>query len=464
MVQLKILLYGVSHQTTPIEIRERYTIKDEDVPKQLNEIKQFDGVSEVVILTTCNRTEYYLYIDQTEFMHGDMLRYIGEYTGYDVSDVIATSYGKSNSDVAQHLFKVTTGLDSLMIGETQILSQVKNAFEVAHAEKVVGPILSSLFNKAISFSKKVHTKTALEQNSFNPSTAAVELLKNQWGDFKGKRVLLIGAGKMIRLAAKSLLENEADHITVVSRNRERAEEFAHELNDWARESYHPEKLKRYVYSADMVNLSRALASADAAIVATKASDYLVTSECIIGMQDIRNGVAKELLLMDLAVPRNVDPDLNLVQGIQIFDMDQIGLQIDQFREEREKLVKQILAEIDEAVLRFNSWYQERRAVPYIYQLRKGSMYTREKTMESLHQKLPELNDREIRVIDKHMQSIVNQLIKHPIQSMKEMARMNPSKDMNDALEVFARSIGINLEEKKEVPTEDIPIVEQGEEE
>ena len=101
---MKILLYGVSHQTTPIEIRERYTIKEDDVPKQLTEIKAFNGVSEVVILTTCNRTEYYLYIDQTEFMHGDMLRYIGEYTGYDVSDVISTSYGKSNSDVATHIF------------------------------------------------------------------------------------------------------------------------------------------------------------------------------------------------------------------------------------------------------------------------------------------------------------------------------------------------------------------------
>ncbi|MGX7417669.1 glutamyl-tRNA reductase [Carnobacterium gallinarum] len=461
---MKILLYGVSHQTTPIEIRERYTIKDEDVPQQLNEIKQFTGVSEVVILTTCNRTEYYLYIDQTEFMHGDMLRYIGEYTGYDVSDVIATSYGKSNSDVAQHLFKVATGLDSLMVGETQILSQVKNAFEVAHTEKAVGPILSSLFNKAISFSKKVHTKTTLDQNSFNPSTAAIQLLKEEWGDFKAKRVLLIGAGKMIRLAARSLLQNDAEHITVVSRNSIRAEHFAHELNEWAQDEYHPEKLKRYVYSADMDNLSRVLAGSDAVIVATKSSDYIITSESIIGMQDIRNGVVKELLLMDLAIPRNVDPDLSLIQGLRIFDMDQIGIQIDQFREEREKIVKQILAEIDEAVLRFNSWYQERRAVPYIYQLRKGSMDIRERTMDSLAKKLPELNEREARIIDKHMQSIVNQLIKHPIQSMKELARMNPSKDMNDALEVFARSVGIDLEVKCEIPTEDISIVVEQEEE
>lgn len=458
---MKILLYGVSHQTTPIEIRERYTIKEDVVPKQLTEIKAFNGVSEVVILTTCNRTEYYLYIDQTEFMHGDMLRYIGEYTGYDVSDVISTSYGKSNSDVATHIFKVATGLDSLMVGETQILSQVKFALKNAQEVATAGPILSSLFNKAVSFSKRVHTHTKIDQLSFNPSTAAVELLKLEWENLKEKRILLLGAGKMIRLAAKSLLENGAQHITVVSRNSLKAETFAHDMNEWVQTNYHPEKLKRYVYSAEYENLPMALAGADGVIVATKASEYIVTTESIIKMQAIRSGSVKELCLIDLAVPRNVDPDLNLVKGIRIFDMDQIAVQIDHFKEEREKIIKGILADIDEAVIKFNRWYQERRAVPYIYQIRKDTMAIREKTIDSLAKKLPDLDAREMKLIDKHMQSVVNQLIKTPIQSMKEFARMNPSKDMNDALELFVRSIGLKQsEEQTEVPIEDLQLLEK----
>lgn len=456
---MKILLYGVSHQTTPIEIRERYTIEEADVPHHLSKIKEFTGVEEAVILTTCNRTEYYLYIDQTEFMHGEMLRYIGEHTGFDVSDVISTSYGKFNSDVATHLFSVATGLDSLMVGETQILSQVKGALKIAQDAHTAGPILSSLFNKAVSFSKKAHTETLLDQLSFNPSTAAVKFFKEEWTTIEEKRFLLVGAGKMIRLAAKSLIQHGATHITILNRHDDKAEVLADELNEWVQSMKHPHQLKRYFYSGNYANLAMALASTDGVIVATKSSEYIIHSLVIQQMQQIRRG-KKELTLVDLAVPRNVDPEIQLVEGIHVYDMDQIGTKIDDFKIEREKIIKNIHFQLDEAVLRFNSWYQERRAVPYMYQLRTKTIELRERTMKSLHQKLPDLNERELRMIDKHFQSVMNQLSKAPIQSMKELAKTNPNIDANDGLESFVRSLGLLKEEEKiVVPVEGVKIME-----
>lgn len=461
MVLLKILLYGVSHKTTPIEIRENYTIEEKKLPEQLAEIKSFLGVEEAVILSTCNRIEYYLYIDQTKFMHGEMLRYLSDHTGYEISEVISTSYGKSNYEAAEHLFKVATGLDSLIIGETQILSQVKQAFAVAIEQKTSGPILNSLFNKAISFSKKMHTKTNLDQLSYNPGTAAVKLYKEEWESIVDKRFLLIGSGKMVRLTAKTLFYHGSTHITLTGRNEQKVNDLAHELNLWAQTTRHSDVLNRYFFTADFDHLPMSIAVADGVIAATKAPYHLITEKTIEEMATIRLTMKKQLF-MDFAVPRNIEPSIQYIDGIQVFDMDQISFRLEEVDSDKEKIVRKITTDLNEEVAAFKQWYQERNAVPYLDELNEHMLELKEKTLTSLERKLPELTAHQILLINKHMHSMINQMKRKPIESLKEYARKNTSKESKNELELFAKALGISVgSEETEQPAEVLVAESQG---
>lgn len=458
---LKILLYGVSHKTTPIEIRENYTIEEQKVSEHLTEVKSFSGVEEVVILSTCNRTEYYLYIDQNEFMHGDMLRYLSNHTGYEISEVISTSYGKSNHEAADHLFTVATGLDSLIIGETQILSQVKQALAIAVEQKTSGPILNSLFNKAISFSKKMHTKTNLDQLSYNPGSAAVKLCKEEWESITDKRFLLVGTGKMIRLTAKTLFYQGATHITLTGRNEKKVNDLAHELNLWAQDMHHDAVLTRYFFTADFNHLPMSLAVADGVIAATKAQYYLVTEKIIQEMATIRL-TKKKQLFMDLAVPRNIEPSIQYIEDIQVFDMDQISFRLDEVDVDKEKIIKKIVIELNEEIADFKQWYQERNAVPYLHELNDHAIELKEKTLSSLERKLPELTEHQLLLIDKHMQSVINQMKRKPIESLKGFARKKGSKDSKNELKSFARALGFSVElENADQPSEVLTAESEG---
>lgn len=444
MVLLKILLYGVSHKTTPIEIRENYTIEEQKIPEQLAEIKSFSGVEETVILSTCNRTEYYLYIDQNTFMHGEMLRYLSNYTGYEISEVISTSYGKSNYEAAEHLFKVATGLDSLIIGETQILSQVKQAFAIAIEQKTSGPILNSLFNKAISFSKKMHTKTNLDQLSYNPGTAAVKLYKEEWQSISDKRFLLIGTGKMIRLTAKTLFYQGATHITLTGRNEQKVNDLEQELNLWAQSTLHTDVLNRYFFTADFDHLPMSIAVADGIIAATKSQCHLITEKTIEEMAAIRLTMKKQLF-MDFSVPRNIEPCIQYIEGIQVFDMDQISFRLEEVDLDKEKIVRKITVDLNEELAAFKQWYKERNAVPYLDELNEHVLELKEKTLTSLERKLPELTTHQILLIDKHMHSMINQMKRKPIESLKEFARKNASNESKNELKLFAEALGISVE-------------------
>ncbi len=460
MVLLKILLYGVSHKTTPIEIREHYTIEEQQLPEQLAEIKLFSGVQEAVILSTCNRTEYYLYIDQNEFMHGEMLRFLSNHTGYEISEVISTSYGKSNYEAAEHLFNVATGLDSLIIGETQILSQVKQAFAMAIELKTSGPILNSLFNKAISFSKKMHTKTNLDRLSYNPGTAAVKLYKEEWDSLADKRFLLIGSGKMIRLTAKTLFYQGATHITLIGRNEQKVNDLAHDLNLWAQKTRHSDVLKRYFFTADFNHLPMSLAAADGVVTATKAPYHLITGKTIEEMATIRLTLKKQLF-MDFSVPRNIKPSLQYIEGIQVFDMDQISFRLEEADLDKDKVVRKIKVELAEEVAEFKQWYQERKAVPYLQELNEHVLNLKEMTLTSLENKLPELTQHQILLIDRHMQSMINQMKRKPIESLKEFARKNVSKESKKDLKLFAKSLGLSVELEKTEQSSEVLAAESG---
>lgn len=447
MMILKILLYGVSHKSTPIQIREKYVIPQHLIATQYEDIAQFDGVTEVVILSTCNRTEYYLYVDETTFMHGEMLRYIAEYTGFDVSEVISTSYGKSNNDVGEHLFHVTTGLDSLMIGETQILGQVKKALAESQEQHAVGPILSSLFNKAIAFAKRMHTTTKIDQVSFSPSTAAVKIMNAEFEDLIDKRIVLVGAGEMIQIVANQLAKQKVEQVSIVNRTLAHAEKVSDEMNEYTSSLHHPEKLRRYFSPFELKSLPVILAKADVVVVAAYADEYLVTPELLEKVAEIRK-TEKSLLLLDLSVPRMIDPKSILFEGCTILDMDQISAQNGKTNEVRDEVIKTIKEELEKELEKFSFWYRERKAVPYLNEIRNRNNLLKERTMKSIEQKLSELSPHEIEVIEKHMTSIINHLSRSPIQAMKEAAKMERTENKQDYLDIYGKFFGLKISEEQ----------------
>lgn len=445
---MKILLYGVNHQCAPIEIRENYAIEESDINQQLSDIHSFSGLKEVAILTTCNRTEYYLYVDPDSFKHGDILHYIADYSGYDVSQVISTTYGKSNLSAASHLFNVTTGLDSAIVGESQILGQVKNAYRVAQMAKTVGPILSSLFNKAVAFSKKMHTVTKIDQVSRDAASAAVQLFKQEWSEFSDKRFLIIGAGKMAQSAAKALVYQGADSVTIVSRDYEKTKKVVAKLNEWSNLLKKREISMRTFHTGDYNHLPMSLAKVDGVITATKSKELIITTDVVKKMNDIRFS-KKNQMMMDLSVPRNIETELGMDKQIFLFDMDRISSELKSTNQLQEKELNFIKSEMEEAVYQFNFWFQERKSVPYLEEFSQKNNQLKDTVMTSLQNKLPELTEHETEVIQKHMQSVINQLSKQPIQSLKDMAKTDSSEKAEKEMNRFAVNIGLREEKPKE---------------
>ncbi|MBM6613932.1 glutamyl-tRNA reductase [Desemzia sp. RIT804] len=445
---MKILLYGVNHHCAPIEIRENYAIEESCLNKQLSDIHSFSGIKEVAILTTCNRTEYYLYVDPTSFKHGDLLHYIADYSGYDVSQVISTTYGKSNLSAATHLFNVASGLDSAIVGESQILGQVKNAYHIAQMEKTVGPILSSLFNKAVAFSKKMHTVTKIDQVSRDAASAAVQLFKQEWKIFSDKRFLIIGAGKMAQSAAKALVYQGAESVTIASRNYEKTQEVVAKLNEWSNLLKKREMSIRTFHTGDYSHLPMSLAKADGIITATKSNNLIITTDVIKKMNDIRFS-KKNQMMMDLSVPRNIETELGMDKQIFLFDMDRISSELKSSNQLQEKELNFIKSELEEAIYQFNFWFQERKSVPYLTEFSQKNNQIKESVMMSLQNKLPELTEHEVEVIQKHMQSVVNQLSKKSIQSLKDMAKTDSAEKAEREMNRFAVNIGLREEKSKE---------------
>lgn len=445
---MKILLYGVNHHCAPIEIREKYAVEEADLASKLNDISSFSGVEEVVILTTCNRTEYYLYVDPEEFKHGDLLHYLSDHSGYDVTQVIATTYGKSNMSAASHLFNVASGLDSSIIGENQILSQVKNAHQVAHINHTTGPILNSLFNKAVSFSKKMHTVTKIDQVSRDASSAAVQLFKKEWLEFKDKRFLIIGAGKMAQSAAKALVYQGAESITIASRNYEKTKSIVEHLNEWSLKFRRKESNIRTFQTGDFDHLPMCMAKVDGIISATTSPELLVNKKAINQMNEIRF-TKKKQWIMDLSVPRNIDSSLNKDEFIELHDMDTISNEVKSNNELQEKEILHIETELKEAVYQFNFWYKERQSIPYLVEYNTKNKHIKDSVTLSLKNKLPGLSDHEALVIEKHMESIINQMAKAPIQAMKDLSKVDSTEKAERELKRFASKIGLRKEEEIE---------------
>ncbi len=399
-----ILIVGLNHRTAPLEIRERLTFTRAHLPTALDELRAKPSITGCAILTTCNRTEIYTSVDDVEQGLLCVKDFIAKQCDFDKNDLRQYLYVKTLYDGVRHLFKVASGLDSMVLGETQVLGQVKEAYEVAVHNKATNAVLNTLFQQAISVGKRVRTETRIDQNAVSISYVAVELIKQVYGKLDEKTVLVLGAGEMSRLTAKHLLANGVSTIMVSNRSYQRAALMAKEFSG---------KAVRFD------DLFQHMKDADIVISATGAAHYIIHPEEIMNVISARNH--KPLLLVDIAVPRDIDPKVAAISDVTLYDIDQLQNVVDKNLEEREK--KALAAEeiIEEEMGNFFKWLSTLFVIPTIVALQKKAECIKNKELQRAQNRLGHFSKREEKVISSMANSIVKQLLHEPIMNLKDYA-------------------------------------------
>ncbi|NGP45505.1 glutamyl-tRNA reductase [Bacillaceae bacterium SIJ1] len=427
---MHILAMSLHYKKVPVEFRERVAFDKESLPHALKALKGQKSILENVIVSTCNRTEIYAVTDQAHTGRYYMRAFLADWFGVSIDQIKDSVSYFENKEAVDHLLRVTSGLDSMVVGETQILGQIRDSFLTAQSEKTTGTVFNQLFKQAITFAKRAHSDTSIGEQAVSVGYAAVELGKKIFGSLKDKHVLLIGAGKMSELAAKNLQGQGVGSISVLNRTYARAEEVAAKFEGRALQMHEAES---------------ALAQADILISSTNASGYVISKPMLTNVEKKRKG--KPLFLIDIAVPRDIDPQVHELEHTFLYDIDDLEGIVQSNRVARDEQAEIIVEMMEKEVQVFLQWLDTLGVVPMITSLREKALDIQAETMKSIERKMPDLTEREKKVLNKHTKSIVNQLLKGPIMKVKEKAGQPGSEE---ALQLFAEMFEL-LEDPAEEP-------------
>ncbi|MBB3867632.1 glutamyl-tRNA reductase [Parageobacillus toebii NBRC 107807] len=424
---MHIVVVGVNYKTAPVEIREKLTFSESELVDAMKQLQQQKSILENVIVSTCNRTEVYAVVDQLHTGRYYIKSFLANWFHVEIDALTPYLNIMENEAAIEHLFRVASGLDSMILGETQILGQVKSSYLLAQEHGTIGTIFNQLFKQAVTFAKRAHSETEIGANAVSVSYAAVELAKKIFGDLSSKHVLIIGAGKMGELAAQNLYGSGVGKVTVVNRTLEKAEQLAKKFSGTAK---------------SLCELSCALLEADIVISSTGAKDYIITKEMMVHVEKMRKG--RPLFMVDIAVPRDLDPALAELESVFLYDIDDLEGIVQANLEERKKAAEQIERMIGTELVAFQQWLHTLGVVPVIAALREKALAIQAETMRSIERKLPHLSERDRKVLNKHTKSIINQLLRDPILRAKELAA---EPNAEEALQLFMKIFNIEDEVK-----------------
>ncbi|GEL77439.1 glutamyl-tRNA reductase [Tenuibacillus multivorans] len=427
---MHVIVVSLNYRTAPVEVREKLAFPEKQVSDAMVALNQEKSILENVIVSTCNRTEIYVVADQLHTGRYYVKRFMANWFNEEIDFVTNHVEILEDKDAIQRLFHVSAGLDSMVLGETQILGQVKDAFQTAQEYDASGLIFNQLFKQVITTAKRSHRETEIGEHAVSISYAAVELSKTIFDQLQEQHVVILGAGKMGDLAVQNLYGSGVEKITVVNRTYAKAEELA------ARFSGDAKSLDQF---------EEVLENADILIASAGANDFVLNKDQVGRVLKKRHG--KPLFLVDIAVPRNLDPEIDELENVFLYDIDDLQGIVDQNLEERKKAAAEIETMISEEIKEFEEWLTTLGVVPVISALRNKALVIQEQTMASIERKMPDLTNRERKVLNKHTKSIINQMLKEPILQAKEMAGEEHADDM---LKLFIRVFGIDEEVKQEL--------------
>ena len=423
---MHILVVSVNYRTAPVEFREKLTFQAAELERAMTTLQNQKSVLENVIVSTCNRTEIYAVVDQLHTGRYYIKKFLADWFQLEIEEVAPYLTIFEQDGAIDHLFRVTCGLDSMVVGETQILGQIKDSFLEAQQVKATGTIFNELFKQVITLAKRAHSETTIGESAMSVSYAAVELGKKIFGELTDCHVLILGAGKMGELALQNLYGSGARKVTVMNRTLSKAEVMA----------------EKYMgHAKSLSELQCALLEADILISSTGASEYVITKEMMTKVEKMRSG--RPLFMVDIAVPRDIDPAIDELEGSFLYDIDDLQGVVEANRAERLKEAEKIQFMIEEEIVLFKTWLSTLGVVPLISALRDKALAIQSETMVSLERKIPNLSDREKKVISKPTKSIINQLLKDPILVAKEIAA---EEGASEKLALFAKIFDLETED------------------
>ena len=416
-------LIGVNHKSAPVEVRERLAIPESRLPEAMKRLAAYPGVDEGLILSTCNRVEL---LTQTKNGSVDLRGFVGNYFKVNPADLEPHLYEYREQDAIRHLFRVTASLDSMVVGEPQILGQVKEAYATARAVGAVHSQLDLLLTRAFAVAKRVRTETAVGSSAVSVASVAVELAKKIFGSLNGKHVYLVGAGKMSELAARHLLAHGAASIFVANRTYDRASQLAAKFNGQA---IRFEELYETCDRADIV------------ITSTGAPVTIFHREH--GERFLSRRKNRPMFFIDIAVPRDVDPEMNKLDGIFVYDIDDLQQAVASHVADRKKEAERAEAIVNSEVERFQTRLQTLDVVPTIVSLQDHFETIRQAEIDRVRGRLGPLSPEQELALETLTHGIVNKIMHTPVSTLKTAAR---EPEATTVVDIVRRLF--NLQDKK----------------
>jgi glutamyl-tRNA reductase len=409
---VSIVVVGLSYKTAPVEVREKLFFSDAAVPEALGMLAQSDDVKESLILSTCNRVEIYAWVRDNLQGVKHIKHFLSDFHKLPPESLEPSLYIHSDTQGIRHVFRVASSLDSMVVGEPQILGQLKDAFETALKAKTSGLMLNKLIKKSISVAKRIRTETKIAESAVSISFAAVELSRKIFSELEGKTVMLLGAGEMAELAARHLQNNGVKSVMVTNRTFEHAVDLAREFNGSA---VHFEDFPAEMMMADIV------------ICSTGASHYVIGPDIV--HKALKSRRNKPIFIIDISVPRNVDPEVNRIDNVFLYDIDDLQGVVNSNLEGRAKEAERAEEIITQEVETYLHWEQSLDAVPTIVELRDKMEEIRRKELEKTLCQMNGMTEEQRRMIEAMSTAIVNKILHAPIVVLKHAATVPESGDL-----------------------------------
>jgi glutamyl-tRNA reductase len=401
---LSIVVLGLNHRSAPLEMLEQCTVAPADLPKQLGELLSRDHVSEAVLISTCNRTEAYVVAEKFHAAYAEIRDFLATSAFLAPEDLADHVYVHHDEDAVRHLFDVASGLDSVVLGESEILGQTKSAWETARLEGTAGPVLNLLFRHAVEVGKRVRTETSIGRHTSSVSHAAVEMATRHLGTLEDRSVLVVGAGEMAEGMVVALASAGPSDVGIANRTHQRAVTLAERVGGRA---------------LALDELHNALCEVDVLLTSTGATSVIVDHASIGEVLDRRAG--RPLLIVDIAMPRDVDPDVARIDGVTLLDMHDLSEFASLGQAERALEVARVREIVDDEARRFAEVRSAREMAPLIASLRGSVDAVRAVEVERLLQTLPGLDPPGRDAVEQFSKALVAKLLHSPTVALKDAA-------------------------------------------
>ena len=398
---MRIRVVGLNHRTAPVQVREALAFRRSRLPDALGALRKTDGVEEALILSTCNRVE--VYVCTAAAPEDGLVRdFLAGFHGVWPETFAPHLYRHDGVEAVAHLFRVASGLDSMVVGEAQITAQVKEAYELASEEGAAGQVLHRLFQQALAVAKEVRSRTEIGAGRASVGSVAVELAERIFETLSGRMVLVVGAGEMGEAVVRSLRAAGATATVVANRTFSRAEALAAQ---WGGEAVHFDQLGSWLSRADIV------------IASTDAPHYVIHPSAVAEALRARRG--RPIFLIDIAVPRNIDPAASRVEGCYLYNVDDLQAVVNETLARRGQEVERCMSMVETESAKFMHWLERRAVAPTIGELSDRLHELKRRELEALHNKLPDLPEAVRDEIERMANRLVNKILHQPIKTLRE---------------------------------------------